>query len=311
MMAEVCVTKSKSKEEFDVENSELTRNLSIGSLSEAVEKVLLWFARNDECSSLGDCFEALSLKSSKGSIINDDESFNTPSFQSDDEDLHENLKESCLKVKELKTPVVPIQLNHQDNYDVTLINFQSLDSFFVTIKRADDKKWNRLIRRLKKLQIKNRLEPLEEFIRGNPCLVEVNGELHRAIVQNCNTKTAICFGIDTGKVYLVNLFKDFIYYMSPKIRNTIEFQAINCKLFDVRLPHDPDITKLVYDTVISKISKPQVKVVKTKASRFIDDNCMAFDNYEVMLFGHDRKTSINQQIAFSIQGMKDYDLDNF
>lgn len=99
--------------------------------------------------------------------------------------------------------------------------------------------------------------------------------------------------------------------MSPKIRNTVEFQAINCKLFDVRMPHDPEITRLVYETVISKIRKPQIKVVKTKTSRFIDDNCTSFDNYEVMLFGHDRTTSINQQVAFFIQGRDDYDLDNF
>lgn len=220
-------------------------------------------------------------------------------------------RRSYVEVKKYKAPVVPIALNHRDNYDVTLINFQSLDSFFVTIKREDDSKWNRLIKRLKKLQTKNRLEPLKEYNKGCLCLVEVNGDLHRAIVQNSHAKTIICFGIDTGKVYLVNTLKDYIYFMSPRIRNTIEFQAINCKLFDIRMPHDPEITKLVYDTVISKVCKAQIKVIKTKDSRFIDENCMSFKNYEVMLYSGNKKSSINQEIAYSIQGMKDYDLDNF
>ncbi|XP_070503300.1 uncharacterized protein [Chironomus tepperi] len=309
-MEDVLVKNNNSNEEFNVEDAELARNLSNASISKAVEKVMLWFAKNEECSSFVDRWDRLSLKSSNKSKVEDNESINTPSILSETEDLDENIKKSYSKVKKYKTPVVPITLNHQENYDVTLINFQSLDSFFVTIKREDDTKWNRLIRRLKKLHTNNSLEPLDEVIRGSPCLVEVDGELHRAIVQNSG-KIAICFGVDTGKLYLVDMSKDFIYYMSPKIRNTIEFQAINCKLFDIRMPHDPEITKLVYDTIISKIRKPQIKVIKSKSSRLIDENCMSFNNYEVMLFGVDKKTSINQQIAFSIQGMKDYDLDHF
>ena len=89
-MEAVCIAKSNSKEEFDAEEAELTRNLSIGSLSEAVEKVINWFEKNDEYSTFGDCLEALSLKSSNGSIVDDNESFNTPSILSEAEDLQKN-----------------------------------------------------------------------------------------------------------------------------------------------------------------------------------------------------------------------------
>lgn len=89
-MEAVLVTNTKSKEEFNVENAEIAGNLSNGSISEAVEKVLIWFAKNEERNSVVDCLEKISLKSSYGSNVNYD--LKTPSILSGSADSHGYLK---------------------------------------------------------------------------------------------------------------------------------------------------------------------------------------------------------------------------
>ena len=85
-MEAVLVENSKSKEEFNLEQVEIAENLT----KKAVEKVLFWFAKNEERNSVVDCLEKISLKSSNGSNVNYD--IKTPSILSGSEDSHGHLK---------------------------------------------------------------------------------------------------------------------------------------------------------------------------------------------------------------------------
>jgi hypothetical protein len=72
-MEAVLVTNSNSKEEFTAENVEFDGDLSNESISEAIEKVKIWFEKNDRHHSVEDCcLETLSIRSSNGSNIYDD-----------------------------------------------------------------------------------------------------------------------------------------------------------------------------------------------------------------------------------------------
>lgn len=189
-----------------------------------------------------------------------------------------------------------IELNHKQNYNVSIIAFESTYSFYVTVQRESERRWNRLIRRLNKLKERNDLEPLDDISKGSLCIVHSNDEFHRAIVQNNGAKIALCFGIDNGKIFVIDTSIDTLYKMSPKIRNTIEFQAINCKLFDIRLPESPELAKFIYEKIISKLNCPKIKVVKAKKSRVIGDDCAFLKKYEVMLFEDEDFHTVNQKI---------------
>lgn len=219
---------------------------------------------------------------------------------------------SISESEERKKPLLKqITLKCEKFYEVYIINFEYMDSFFVTVKRESERRWNRLMRRLDKIKTRNKLEPMEIISRGTFCLVDKDDQLHRAMIQNNNERYAICLGLDNGKLFIVDTTKEPIYKMTYKIRNTIEYQAINCKLYDIRMPKSRELNDFVRAEIIDNFKNFRIKVVKRKYSRFVDNRCMAMNKYEVVLIEDETELNINEEIARNIQGRTEFGWDEY
>lgn len=187
------------------------------------------------------------------------------------------------------------ELSVNEIYDIEISNFESIESFFVTAKYKNVRQWNDLTRRLGK----KKLTPLDCILPGDFCLVESRGRIIRAMVQLYGPFNSMCYSVDTAEIIYAHYPNAPIYKMSSKIRKTMPFQAIRCKLAGIKpINQNRSYTDIIFNTVIKSIKKPQIRVVQIYYTSDDNDNPLdAADLHEVVLYDGINKQNVNDLLV--------------
>lgn len=161
-------------------------------------------------------------------------------------------------------------------------SFGSCNSFFVQVVDDHDG-WDDMSDLLNNVKV---LEPMKELKAGKLCLVEFNDVLNRAKIIRLSKTSVTCFCVDSAEIVFFNNECEEIFEIPPEILNFMPFQAVNCRLADIKAPSDYAWTSLIYEKLVKRMCQQQVRVLRKLDSNpdMIPWGLEMVNSYEVVLF---------------------------
>lgn len=197
-----------------------------------------------------------------------------------------------------------MELLEDNQYHVVVTAFGSCKSFYVQVV-DNSSNWTELTKMLSNLR---NLQPILSPKAGMMCIVRFEGEYHRAKIIRDSETTIICFCVDTGETVYFHLEPVRVYEISPELLKFMPFQAINCRLYGVKVPTDASLTNFVHRKVIMRMVEQRILVKQSiQNPDKIPWGLEGVNSYDVILFqARELRDEIIEDVLVNLQ-LADYD----